>query len=228
MRVQLINENSTLGKKQQDNTDNGNQRHLDIRFLKIVDTVLKSNKLAGLKPNNDSALSSLITSDRSIIAKIRNGSRSCNAILMERLATLFDLDYNCFFRDIDDIYYVPKQVTKSRKKVIKNSAKGATTIQIAKGDMRGNVYSGEIKNQIGKVVNLIPQEVKEKFEGLFEDLYGGVTKLGADLEQRTEDIKKISNDSERKIRQLQKELDEVKARKEEINEKYTTLLEKMI
>ncbi|MDN5201155.1 hypothetical protein QQ008_07275 [Fulvivirgaceae bacterium BMA10] len=215
-----------MDKKQQDNTDIGSQRHLDIRFLKIVDTVLKANKLAGVKPSNDSALSSLITSDRSIIAKIRNGSRSCNAILMERLATFFDLDYNCFFRDIDDIYYVPKPVTQPGKKVVKNSAKGATTIQIKRGDMKGNVYSGEIKNNIGKVVNLIPKDVQSKYENLLEDLYGGVTQLGTDLEQRTEDIKKISSDSEKKIRQLQKELEEEKAKKNEITEKYIALLEK--
>ena len=217
-----------MGKKQQENTDTGNTKHLDIRFLKIVDNVLKANKLAGIKPSNDSALSTYISTDRSIIAKIRNGSRSCNAVLMERLATLFDLDYNGFFRDIDDIYYTPKKVDKSKKKVFKNTAKGSTTIHLEKGDMKGNVYSGDVRNQIGKVVNLIPQEVKDRFEHLFKDLYGGVNQLGADLEQRTEDIKKISNDSEKKIRQLQKELDEVKAKKEEINEKYTILLEKMI
>lgn len=205
---------------------------MDIRFLRAVDILLDANKKEGKDPGNASTLSMMLANNRNTISKIRSGLRQVTFNQLVKFASMFNIDYNYFFRDdVNSIFYKAKsgssgEVIKVSKKGVLNTAPGAMTIQIGKGDMKGNIYNGPINQNVRRIVHLIPKQFQEECKDIVGDIYGEVTQLEASLHQKTEDIKKISEDSKQTIMKLQEELKEAQRSKSELMEKYIAELEK--
>jgi hypothetical protein len=214
---------------------------IDVRFLRVVDEIIEKNKIEKIEPNTDSSISKIIFGDRYAISKIRSSHRGVTLNQVEKTAIFFNLDSNCFFREIDKIEYDPNNIGSSN--VIRDKAQinyGNGNINTVSGDNNetnfhgDNHYYGEIKKQVKHIHNIINKsecssKLQKKYHSLLEKIQDESTNLEKMLDEKTNELKKMADllvketlDREK----AEKERDIERVEKEKIKDKYIALLER--
>lgn len=232
------------GKKPRQSSNKGRYElsAIDLRFLKVVDTVIEKNRNANMKLNSDNSISKTVFGDRNIISKVRASQRGISMSQLEKFAIYFNLDFNCFFRDTDNIQYNTEDIgghVLAKDKGIASTGKNAIITQVEGdhngdiiGKMKGNVYKG---SKIGQVIqkaekiinnNLDDEETKQKCEEIMDSIEKEAKGLESTVIQQNEDIKKMAEIFEAQLRKVEEERDEAREGERKIMKKYLSLVEK--
>ncbi len=78
------------------------------RFIRIVEIIKEKNKngeLIDAKTRFDTNVSLLFCSDRTMMHKIRTGHSQPSHRHIQKLAALFGIDYNAFYREVEEVFY---------------------------------------------------------------------------------------------------------------------------
>ncbi len=211
---------------------------IDIRFLKAVDVVIAKNKNADVKLGTDSSVSSTVFGSRNVIGKIRSSQRGVTTAQIDKFAIYFNLDFNCFFRDIPKIKYDPnsignKVVAKDNAQV--NYGENGRNINTSGGEYFENNYHGEIKEQVQQAKKIInktecPPEVQKKCHTVLDKIQHKSINLETLLDNKTESLKKIADlltleTSNRE--KAEKELQVERVEHQKLMKKHISLLEKI-
>ncbi len=183
---------------------------IDLKFLKAADHIIQRDKKAKRKPNSDSAISNTLFGSRTVIGKIRAHQRGITIPQLQKFAIHYDLDLNYFFRNTESMFYNPQAAGKNQNMGIAGERVDIVNEMNNSTLHRGNVYHGNEIENVDKMMQnaLNPQDM---------ELQAGAM---------SEDVKKIIQGYQEKLRIVTEQRDQAKAKHIEISEKYITLLEK--
>jgi len=209
----------------------------DLRFLKVVDNIIAKNLKLNAKPNSDNSISKAVFGDRNVIAKVRASHRGISFHHLEKFAIFFQLDFNCFIRDVENVEYDTegKQgsvIAKENAQIIQGN--NIRNVQTEGGSYAENAYHGILEKQIQfakKIINTgnCSAKIQEQCYEVLEQIQEESNKMELRLDKNTAELKKITNlltKETEKNQGLVIELNLSKEKELEIMRKYTLLLEK--
>jgi len=227
---------------------------VDVRFLSIVDQVIKANTKAGVKPNTDRGISEKIFGRPDVIGKMRISDRGITISQVRNFGLYFGIDYNCFFREDFPVTYHPSnmgweptEVTfpepgsriKAGKKSVVTQFNGSNYGEVI-GQVQGDVYKGnsidQIIQQAEQIVNnhFTDPEQKKQHHELLNSLQQETRQLETVLIEKHEAIKKMADvyesqllSEKEKRAEAEKKLSQVQEEERNILKKYSALLEQL-
>ena len=213
---------------------------LNVRFLKAVE-IVKANleEESGKKISyKDIALS--ISNEPGVISRAKS-VRPVSLPVLQAFCIKYDLNFNYFWRDGVELYF-RNESDSDGSSMSGQISKGASATNIQIGDLKGNVFNGDVGKVIDKVVNLAPENIKDdlmEVSSTVEVMKTELIQKTEDLEKKTEAIKKIQNQCKQEAMGYQSEILSLKKKnstleeqlktkndeKSELMEKYINILE---
>ncbi|MEO9870399.1 MAG: hypothetical protein ABJQ69_03790 [Ekhidna sp.] len=181
---------------------------LDVKFLKAVNVIVQKNAAFGIEPRTINSLSKMLFSDRAIISKIKASQRGVSKNQRKIFLGFYNLKADWFTAESDFDYNPQDYISYSPvgKKEKKTKVKETIINVNGKGASAGTVYSGEVLGDIiqniqsaENIINQVPPDVKNHINGVFET-----------IQNKAEDIKKISDGYREQVIDLKKQVEALK------------------
>lgn len=185
----------------------------DQNFLAAVEEVLQTHKEAGVKPNSESALSRLISKDRNLIYKVKNGKCGVPSTALEEFCSVFGFDLEAFEIPSATIQYDLSAYDPLEHYGTQGVYVGtATKSFVTQGEVHnptvmdenhGTIFQGGIHNHVvHRIMEGLNPEDRDKLDTEFRRLYERIGHLEKQLEIQTAHIKKMTEDHNAQIERM--------------------------
>ncbi len=208
---------------------------MNQRFVKIVDRILQDNETNDNGPKTDSDISRLITDqkDRGVMSRIRNGHAEPSRNHIERLAELFNIDYNAFFRNVDVVYYGAATSGESSVSIefddlpLEEIDEGQNQLSPEDGWLEHRMlHLEEFFRNAEQHISQIPEEYSEGCNTWLKVIESEIQKTQGRMTKELLDIEKVKRNHAQQLLDLSSKLNESQSKSLRYLEGYMSLKEK--